>query len=55
MWIEAGLDVKAVQYLAGHATPEITLKIYAHYLETERQKETAIKIKGSEILAAVSI
>lgn len=53
-WIEAGLDVKTVQYLAGHANPEITLRIYAHYLEEERRADTAEKIQNSPILSAVS-
>ena len=52
-WFEAGLDVKAVQYLAGHASPEITLKIYAHYLESERRTTTAQQIRNSAVLAAV--
>jgi len=30
--ILAGVDLKTVQYLAGHETPEITLKIYTHLM-----------------------
>lgn len=52
-WIQAGLDVKTVQYLAGHATPELTLKIYSHYLEEERRADTADKIQSSAVLAEV--
>lgn len=52
-WFEAGLDVKAVQYLAGHASPDITLRVYAHYLASERQTVTAQRIKESAILSAV--
>lgn len=52
-WFEAGLDVKTVQYLAGHETPEITLKIYTHYLRAEREAVTMKKIKESDVLAAV--
>lgn len=52
-WFEAGLDVKTVQYLAGHETPEITLKIYTHYLQEEREAVTMKKIKESDVLAAV--
>ena len=37
---EAGLDIKQVQYLAGHATPEITLRIYTHYRRQSREQET---------------
>ena len=46
-WFEAGLDVKEVQYLAGHASPEITLGIYTHYMAEERHKETAEKIRAA--------
>lgn len=28
---EKGLDVKQVQYLAGHSTPDMTMKVYTHY------------------------
>jgi len=52
-WFEAGLDVKTVQYLAGHETPEITLKIYTHYLQEEREAVTMKRIKESDVLAAV--
>lgn len=54
-WFEAGLDVKAVQYLAGHASPEITLRVYAHYLASERQVVTAQKIRESAVLAAIAL
>ena len=37
---EAGLDLKQVQYLAGHATPEMTLRVYTHYREKQRAEET---------------
>lgn len=46
---EAGLDIKQVQYLAGHAKPEVTLQIYTHYRKKQRELETAEKA-----LAAVS-
>lgn len=41
---EAGMDLKEVQYLAGHATPDMTLRVYAHYLQSQRKGETAKKI-----------
>lgn len=44
-WMEAGLDVKEVQYLAGHATVEMTLRVYAHYQRSVRAEETARKIQ----------
>lgn len=31
--ILAGVNIKTVQYLAGHASPEITLRIYTHLME----------------------
>lgn len=40
-WIEAGLDVPTVQRLAGHKNPEVTLRIYTHYRESQRADETA--------------
>lgn len=30
---ENGLDMKEVQYLAGHKTPDLTMRIYLHYQE----------------------
>jgi integrase len=44
---EAGVDLKAVQYLAGHATPDMTLKVYIHYLKNQRQEEAAQKIEDA--------
>ncbi len=45
-WFEQGLDIKEIQYLAGHATVDITLEIYTHYMDKERRKETAAKIRA---------
>lgn len=45
-WFEQGLDIKEIQYLAGHATPDITLRVYTHYLKAERFAETAAKIQA---------
>lgn len=39
MLYDAGVDVKTAQYLMGHATLEVTLKIYTHL--SERKKEHA--------------
>ena len=44
---EDGLDVKEVQHLLGHASPEITMKIYLHYCEAQRQKDTFDKMRRS--------
>lgn len=42
---EAGtLDLKQIQYLAGHASPDITLKIYTHYRKDSREQETHDKV-----------
>ena len=51
-WFESGLDIKEVQYLAGHADPSITLGIYTHYMAQERRKETAAKIRAVTKLTA---
>lgn len=40
-WVESGLDVKRVQYLAGHSTLEMTLRIYTHYRRKSKEPETA--------------
>lgn len=40
------LDIKEVQYLAGHATSQITMDIYNHYVKEERLPETARKIRA---------
>lgn len=46
-WFEQGLDIKEVQYLAGHATVDITLEVYTHYMNKERRKQTADKIRAA--------
>lgn len=42
---EGGLDLKQVQYLAGHSTPDMTLRVYTHYLKASRQSETTASVK----------
>ena len=42
---EAGLDIKEIQYLVGHADPSITLQTYTHYRETARAKSTLNKAR----------
>lgn len=44
---EAGLDVKEIQYVAGHANPSITLNTYTHYRKEQRQAETMEKIRAA--------
>lgn len=40
-----GVDLKTVQYLAGHSTPDVTLRVYIHYLKSQKQEEAAEKIE----------
>lgn len=35
---DAGVDVKTAQYLMGHATLEVTLKIYTHLTEERKER-----------------
>ena len=46
-WFEQGLDLKEIQYLAGHASLDMTLGIYTHYQAELRMKDTAEKIRAS--------
>jgi len=41
---EAGLDIKQVQYLAGHSKPEMTMRVYTHYRQKQRAGETREKV-----------
>jgi integrase len=45
-WFDQGLDVKEVQYLAGHANATITMNIYTDYLKEKRYEDTKAKIQG---------
>lgn len=51
-WLEAGFDLKEVQYLAGHSTPDMTLRVYAHYDQRVRLENTASIIRASTNLSA---
>jgi integrase len=42
---EAGLDIKEIQYLAGHSTVEMTLRVYTHYDRVSREAQTAEKVR----------
>lgn len=44
---ESGLDIKEIQYLAGHTTVEMTLRVYAHYQRESRHAETAKKVSDA--------
>lgn len=54
-WFDAGLDVKTVQYLAGHSSPNVTLKIYDHYCASARQQNTAAIIQNSAVLSSIAV
>lgn len=42
---EAGLDLKQVQYVMGHADPDTTLQVYTHYRESLRHEETLQQVR----------
>lgn len=42
--IESGMAIKDVQHLMGHATPEITMRVYTHYREQCRGAQTAAEV-----------
>ena len=42
---EAGLDIKEVQYLAGHSSVDMTLRVYTHYDQQSRKAKTAEKVR----------
>ena len=42
---ESGLDIKQVQYVMGHADPNITLKTYTHYRDTVRKQSTIQQVR----------
>ncbi|NCC67718.1 MAG: site-specific integrase [Clostridia bacterium] len=48
-WFEAGLDLKQIQYLAGHATVEMTLRVYTHYDRKSREAETTERIRAAQL------
>lgn len=44
---ELGFDVKEIQYLMGHSTPEMTLRVYTHYSKKQRYEDTAARIRAA--------
>lgn len=42
---EAGLDIKEIQYLAGHSTVDMTLRVYTHYDQQSRKAKTVEKVR----------
>lgn len=45
-WVEDGLRPKEVQYLAGHATPDLTMRVYAHFDRAGQFAETVERIRA---------
>lgn len=41
------MDLKQVQYLAGHSTPDMTLRVYTHYRQKTREQETATLVSSA--------
>ena len=52
--IASDLSVKEVQYLAGHATPDVTMRIYSHYRKEQQFSETAARMAQVSELITVS-
>lgn len=44
---EKGFDVKEIQYLMGHATPEMTMRVYTHYSKKSRYEDTASRLRAA--------
>lgn len=44
---EAGLDIKEIQTIMGHASADITLSTYTHYRAEARQKSTEDKVRAA--------
>lgn len=53
---EAGNDLKQVQYLAGHSTPDMTLRVYTHYRQSARKQETVDTVtRATDYLSGASV
>jgi integrase len=44
---EAGLDIKEIQYLAGHSSVDMTLRVYTHYDRASREQTTIEKVRAA--------
>lgn len=42
---EAGLDIKEIQRVVGHADPSVMLRVYTHYREAQRSQSMAQKVR----------
>ena len=43
---KTGLSPKEIQYLSGHATPDLTMRVYAHFDRAGQFAETAERIRA---------
>lgn len=50
--VESGFDIKTVQYLLGHSTPHMTLRIYAHFDKRSRLEDTINRVASVPFTAA---
>lgn len=46
-WVESDMKVKQVQYLAGHSTLEMTLRVYTHYRRKSQEDEVAASVNAA--------
>lgn len=46
-WVESDMNIKQVQYLAGHSTLEMTLRVYTHYRRKSQEGEVANAINAA--------
>ena len=44
---EAGMDIKEVQYLMGHESPQVTMEVYTHYCKEARLNDTFEKARAA--------
>ena len=45
-WVEQGFTVKEVKYMLGHSTPDLTMRVYAHYDSAGQLSETTSKMRA---------
>ena len=46
-WVESGMPFKRAQYLAGHSTPTMTLKVYAAYRHRSQEAEAVQDVNAA--------
>ncbi|MCD8109820.1 MAG: tyrosine-type recombinase/integrase [Clostridiales bacterium] len=49
-WIEQGLEIKAVAYLMGHTSCDITLNVYNHITEMRRVEDEIAKMGSLKVV-----